>query len=210
MAFGLKIVSPAQLSMSIYSKEFLALHVTFLEFPHISWGTTEPTIGLTENKSVTRFFQTRAIPQALWNACDYVLQFNFQLSHFAGYFNTALDFLARLDLKVTETIRPRIREDIKATRIEVTTSSSDVNDALQVFFKQADNEDESEEQTIERKEQSRQNAKQWVANQEPPSSATGLKGFTKIDGNTGNTTAYSVSGTEANTRTGAKQGADLV
>ena len=34
VAFGLKIFSPAQLKMSIYSKEFLAIHMAFLEFTH--------------------------------------------------------------------------------------------------------------------------------------------------------------------------------
>ena len=37
--------------------------------------------------------------------------------------------------------------------MEVTTSSSDVADEDQSFFTQADNNDESEEQTFERKEQ---------------------------------------------------------
>ena len=50
----------------------------------------------------------------------------------------------------------------------MTTSSSDVADEKQFFFTQADNAIESEEQTLERKEQSRQNAKQRVANEEQP------------------------------------------
>ena len=78
VAFGSKTFSPAQLKMSIYSKEFRAIYTAFLEFAHILWETTKPTIVLTDNKSVTRFFQTKAIPPSLWNACDYVLQFNFK------------------------------------------------------------------------------------------------------------------------------------
>ena len=35
VAFGSKIFSPAQPKMSIYSKEFLATYMTFLEFAHI-------------------------------------------------------------------------------------------------------------------------------------------------------------------------------
>ena len=100
VAFGSKIFSPAQLKMSIYSKEFLALYMAFFEFAHILWEATKPTIVLTDNKSVTRFFKTT--PQALWNACDYVLQFNFKKAHIAGSVNTAADFLSRLELKVTE------------------------------------------------------------------------------------------------------------
>ena len=68
VAFGSEIFSPAQLKMSIYSKEILAIYMAFLEFAHILWEATKPTIVLTDNKSVTRSFQTKAIPPALWNA----------------------------------------------------------------------------------------------------------------------------------------------
>ena len=160
VAFGSKIFSPAQIKMSIYSKEFLAIYMAFLEFAHILWEATKPTIVLTGNKSVTRFFQTKAIPPALWNACDYVLRFNFKIAHIAGSVNTAAGFLSRLKLKVTEKIRLKIRGDIQTTPIEVTTSSSDVAEEEQFFFIQAANIEESEQQIFERKEQSRQNAKQ--------------------------------------------------
>ena len=94
VAFGSKIFYPAQLNMSIYSKEFLAIYMAFLEFPHILWDATKPTIVLTDNKSVTRFFQTKAIPTSLWNASDYVLQFNFKTAHIAGSVNTAADLIS--------------------------------------------------------------------------------------------------------------------
>ena len=133
--------------------------MAFLEFAHILWEATKPTIVLIDNKSVIRFFQTKAIPPALWKACDYVLQYNFKIAHIARPVNTAADFLSRLELKVTEKIRLKIREDISTTHIEVTTSSCDIADEEQFFFTHADESNESEEQTLERKERSRQNAK---------------------------------------------------
>ena len=75
VAFGSKIFSPAQLKMSIYSEKTSAKNMALLEFAHILWEATKPTIVLTDSKSVTHFFQTKAIPPALWNACDFVLQF---------------------------------------------------------------------------------------------------------------------------------------
>ena len=152
VAFGSKIFSRAQHKMSIYSKDFLAIYLAFLEFAHILWEATKPTIVLTDNKSDTRFFQTKAIPPALWNAFDYVLQFNFKTAHLAGSVNTAADFLSRLELKVTEKIRLKTREDINTRPIEMTTSSSDVADEEHFFFTHADDTNESEEQTLERKE----------------------------------------------------------
>ena len=83
--------------------------MAFLEFANILWEATKPTIVLTDNKSVTRFSQTKAIPPALWDACDYLSQFNFKIAHIAGSINTAAYFLSRLELKVTEKIRLKIR-----------------------------------------------------------------------------------------------------
>ena len=77
----------------------------------------------------------------------------------------------------------------------------------QVFFTQTENDNESEEQTLERKEQSRQNAKQWAANEESPALKTSVKEFTKIDGNT---TSYSINGVKANARIRVEQDVNLV
>ena len=154
VAFGSKIFSPSQLKMSIYSKEFFAIYTTFLDFAHFLWEASKPTIVLTDNKLVTRFFQTKAIPPSLWNACDYVLQINFKKAHIAGSVNKEADFLSRLELKVTEKIHLKVREDVQTTPIEVTTSYSGVAEEEQFFFTQADGEDEIEEQILQRKEQS--------------------------------------------------------
>ena len=178
-----------------------------LEFAHILWEATKPTIVLTDNKSVTRFFQTKAIPPSLWNACDYVLQFNFRIAHIACSVNTAADFFSRLELKVTERICLKIREDVQTTPIEITTSPSDVADEEQFFFTHTDDQHETEEQILQRKEQSRQKAVEWVANQQPPSMKPSIKEFTKIDGNT---TAFSLHGIKANARIRVEQDADLV
>ena len=108
--------------------------MAFLKLAHILWEATKPTIVLLDNKCVIRFFQTVAIPTALWNACDYVLQLNFKIAHIAGSVNTAANFFPRLELKVTEKMRLKIREDIQTTPIDVTTSSSDVTVEEQFFF----------------------------------------------------------------------------
>ena len=207
VAFGSKIFSPAQLKMPIYSKEFLAIYMAFLDFAHILWEATRPTIVLTDNKSDTLFFQTKAIPPALWIAYNFVLQYNFGIAHIAGSVNTAADFLCRLELKVTEKIHLKIREDIQRTPIEVTASSSDVADEEQFFFTHADDSNESEEQILERKERLRQNAKQRAAKEESPVLKTSVKQFTKIDGNT---TSYSMNGIKAYARIRVEQDVDLV
>ena len=181
--------------------------MAFLEFAHILWESSKPTIVLTDNKSVTRFFQTKAIPPSLWNAYDYVLQFNFEIAHIAGSVNTAADYLSRLELKVTEKIHLKIREDVQTTPIEVSTSSSDVVDEEQFFFTQRDSQDETEEQILKRKEQSQKRAAEWIINQEQSSMKPSITEFTKI---VGNTTSYSINGIKASARIRVEQDADLV
>ena len=193
--------------MSIYSKEVLTIYMAFLQFAHILWETSKPTIFLTDNKSVTRFFQTKAIPPSLWNACDYVLQFNFKKTHIAGSINTAADFLSRLELKVTEKIHLKMREDVQTTPIEVSTSSSDDADEERFSCTQTDGQDETEEQIPKRREESQKKAAEWVLNQEPSSMKPSIKEFTKVDGNT---TSYSINGIRASAQIRVEQDADLV
>ena len=89
----------------------------------------------------------------------------------------------------------------------MTTSSSDVADEEHIFFTHADDAKESEERTLERKEQSRQNAKQSAANEKLPALKMSMKEFTKIDGNT---TLYSISSIKATARIRVEQDSDLV
>ena len=136
-----------------------------------------------------------------------MLQFNFKIAHIAGSVNTAADFLSMLELKVTEKIHLKIREDVETTPIEVSTSSSDVAEAKQFFLTQTDSLDETEEQTLQRKGQSQKKAAEWVVNQEPSSIKPSIEEFTKIDGNT---TSYSINGIQASGRKRVEQDADLV
>ena len=92
IAYGAKTYSPSQTKISVCAKEFLAIFMAFKEFEHIFWVTIKPTIIMTDSKSVTRFFQTKMIPPPLWNACDFVLQFNFTIAHIPGSMNTAANF----------------------------------------------------------------------------------------------------------------------
>ena len=96
ISYGSKTYSPSQIQMYSYAKKFLAIYMAFKKFGHIFWGATKPVFSMTDSKSVTSFFQTKLIPPPLWNACNFVLQFNFTIAHIPGKINTAADFLSRL------------------------------------------------------------------------------------------------------------------
>ena len=153
VAYGSKTFSPTQLKMSIYAKDFLAIFFAFKEFGHIFWGTPKPVIILTDNKSVTRFFQTKIITPTLWNACDYVIQFNFTIAHIAGKINIAADYLSRLEISPKEKLILRIREDIPTTPIDLHVQSAGVSEEEQIFYTEDD--DETEEQILQRKKDAR-------------------------------------------------------
>ena len=149
VAYGSKTFTPAQIKMLIYAKEFLAIYFAFKEFGHIFWGAPKPVIILTDNKAVTRFFQTKILPPTLWNACDYVIQFNFVIAHIPGAQNTAADYLSRLEAD------PKIREDVQTLPIEINVQSAAVSQEEQIFY--TNDEDETEEQYWARKEAIRKN-----------------------------------------------------
>ena len=75
------------------------------------------------------------------------------------------------------------------------------------YFKRADNNNKSVQQTLEQKKQSRQNAKQWPAYEEPLSLKTSVKEFTMVDGNT---TSYSTNRIKANAKLRKEQDVELV
>ena len=155
VAYGSKIFTPAQIKMSIYAKEFLAIFFAFKEFGHIFWGAPKPVIILTDNKAVTRFFQTKIIPIALWNACDYVIQFNFVIAHIPGAQNTAADYLSRLEADPKDKLVMKIREDVQTLPIEINVQSAGVSQEEQIFY--TNDDDETEKQYWARKEAIRKN-----------------------------------------------------
>ena len=135
VAFTSVIFAPTRLKMSIKSEEFLAIHMSFLEFAHILREAAKPTIASTDNKSVTRFFQTKSISPSLWCACNFVFQFNFKIVHIAGSLKTAADIFSLFELKVTVNVTLKIREGVQTTPTDVTTCSSDVADGAKIFFR---------------------------------------------------------------------------
>ena len=139
--------------MSIYAKEFLAIYYAFKDFGHIFWGTPKLAIILTDNKSDTRFFQTKIIPPPLWNACDFVIQFNFTIAHIPVKNNTTADYLSRMEMDPTEKLVLTIRTDVETQPIKVNVQSAGVSEEELVFIKEEDNE--MEEQSWERKRQSK-------------------------------------------------------
>ena len=178
VAFGSKNFSTEQLKMYIFEKIIRQFIWHFLSL-HTFYGK-QPSQQLSPQRTnLLHVFSKRWQFRQHCGMHVIVLQFNLKIEHLAGSVNTAADFVSRLELEVREELRLKIRENIQTTPIEVTTSSSDVADAEQAFFTLADNQDESEEQTFDWKEQYRQNAKQWVANEEPSSLKTNVREFYK-------------------------------
>ena len=110
---------------------------------------------LADNKSVTRFFQTKIIPPTLWNPCDYVMQFNFTIAHTPGKNNTAANYLSCVEISPKEKLILRIRKDISTTPIELNVQSTAVTEEEQIFY--TDDDEETEEQIWKRKQDARSN-----------------------------------------------------
>ena len=119
VCFGSRIFQPAQLKLSIYAKEFLAVHFAFDHFAHIVWGVNKPVLILTDNKSLTRFFQAKKVPGSLWNAVDHVLSFRFVLGHIPGRANLAADYLSRTPLSSDQKLTLRLQDSVPTVELTV-------------------------------------------------------------------------------------------
>ena len=144
IAYGSKPFIPSQLKMSIYAKEFLAIYYAFKEFEYIFWGRPKPVNIITDNKSVSRFFQTKIKQPPLWNACDFVIQFNFAIAHIPGKNITAADYLSRMEMDPTKKLVLKIRADVETQPIEVNVQSAGVSQEEQVSFTEENNETEGQ------------------------------------------------------------------
>ena len=101
--------------------------MAFRQFAHALCAKTKSTVVLRDNKSITRFFQTKALPPALWNACVYVLQSKFrtQLSYQSRTQNYGED-------RSLVPVRPADNTHL------VDNIPLDVTDEEQFFFTEAD------------------------------------------------------------------------
>ena len=106
-------------------------------------------IVLTDNRSLTQFFQAKTIPPSVWNFLDRVLSFNIIIAHIPGTANYAADFLSRmqtdpsasLTLKLTDKIP--VREIYVDTTARVPDASLNLVQAIDEAFSETEQVDEA-------------------------------------------------------------------
>ena len=95
------------------------MHFAFDTFAHILWGSSKPVLVLTDNKSLTRFFQAKTIPSSLWTCVDHVLNFNFVLGHIPGKANAAADYLSRINIQPHTKLELRFNSKIPVADVHL-------------------------------------------------------------------------------------------
>ena len=130
VSFGSRLFGPTQLKFSVYYKEFLARYFALEHFAHFLWGATKPVLVLTDNRSLTQFFQSKSFHPSLWNCLDRVLSFTSLLAHSPGKANSAADFLSRMQTDPTLTLSLKISDRVPIQEIEIETEAKAPDVAL--------------------------------------------------------------------------------
>ena len=104
VSFQSRVFTEPQLKFSIYYKEFLALYFALDHYAHLIWGASKPVIVLTDNRSVTQFYQSKSITPTAWIFLDRVLAFNIIRAHTPGKTYHAAGFLSRMQTRQTRII----------------------------------------------------------------------------------------------------------
>ena len=125
-SFGSKLFNAAQLKLSIFCIDFLAVYFALEDFAQYIWVREKPVLVLTENRSLTKCFQAKMAPAALWNLTDRVLSFKILVGHIPEAANAATDFLSRMNHNPNETITLKITDHIPANEIEVSMTSKNL------------------------------------------------------------------------------------
>ena len=131
-----------QLKFSIYYKEFLALYYALEYFSHHIWGSSKQVIILTDNKSLTHFFQSKITPPSLWSCLDRILAFNIVIAHIPGRANYAADFLSRMENDKTATMSLILTDRIPVKEIEIDTEAQNTEVERNVLLYTETNDDE--------------------------------------------------------------------
>ena len=61
VAFCSNSFTTGRMFLTMHAKDFLAMHLAFVEFGHIMWGTKRPTIVMTYSEALPRFFEAKCI-----------------------------------------------------------------------------------------------------------------------------------------------------
>ena len=160
----------------MYAKEFLSIYFAFVEFGLLMLGSTFAVKVFTDNRSVTRFFQAKFISPALWNACDYVLLYNFVIAQVAGSMNTAANVLSRTEFNPIEKLEMNIRNDFQTNAIEVNIQSSGILEEEQIYILPDDDFDECK---LWEEKQNVRNQIQIETHNDPENNVTELPQFHK-------------------------------
>ena len=134
VSFGSHLFNATQLKFSIYYKELLALYYALDYFSHYIWGSSKQVIILTDNKSLTQFFQSKVIQPSLWNCLDRILAFNIVIAHTPGRANYAADFLSRMENDKTATMSLKLTNRIPVKEIEIDTEAQNPDIELNVLL----------------------------------------------------------------------------
>ena len=119
VSFGSQLFNTSQVKVSTYCKEFLALYFALEHFSHFIWGAEKPVMVLTDNKSLTSFFQSKSLHPSLWNFMDRVIAYNIVLAHIPGKANAAEDFLSRMQTDPNERLELHLVDSIPMKQIEI-------------------------------------------------------------------------------------------
>ena len=123
VSFGLRLFTTTKLKFSVYYKKFLALYFALDHFAHFIWGATKLVLLSTDNRSLTKSFQSKSIHPSLWNCLDRVLNFNILLAHIPGKANSAADFLSRMQTDPKLTLPIKLTDRLPVREIEIETQA---------------------------------------------------------------------------------------
>ena len=149
VSFGSKLFNKAQLKLSIFCKEFLALYFALEEFSHFIWGVEKQVLVFSDIKNLTQFFKARTLHPSLWGYLDRVLAYNIALAHIPGKANVAADYISRIQTDPDNAIELAMSDSIPVREVKISLSAKTPDVALSAITECENMFEKSEDQVFD-------------------------------------------------------------
>ena len=123
VALDSRSLTTGQMSLTMYTKVFLAMHFAFDEFGHNLCGVKKPTIVMRENKALTRFFSSKSDTSTILEFFRSKFQLKFTLAHVPQTEEPAVDNLSRLNFEPQDRIHLKLTDNIPVYHIGIDLAS---------------------------------------------------------------------------------------
>ena len=136
VAYGSKTFTPSQIKTCMYAEDCFG-HKRGIQRTSTHFGDHRNQLSSWQSAKRWQIFcRTKLIPPPLWNACNFVLQFNFTKTHILDKMNTAADFFVTFGVPLIRKKYSWNKKTFLHNRAKSKLNQQEQHKEVKLFFRQ--------------------------------------------------------------------------